>query len=237
VLMALERRAQTGAGDYLECPQLHSSLFTTAEHFLDKDKKVVYGMRLDKQQQGFNALDRIYKTKDGYVCICCRDDKRFATLAKAIGKPELVTDARFATVKARNKADRELQAAIEPFFADKTSAEAHAVLDAAGVAAEIARETSWVEEVLWQDWALNTHRVLEHRNSMYGHIREFGLFNRLSDTPGRPGGPAPRLGEHTREILTEAGVSAAEIDGYVANRVAIQWDKANEKPRQRVSAE
>jgi crotonobetainyl-CoA:carnitine CoA-transferase CaiB-like acyl-CoA transferase len=237
VLMALERRAQTGEGDYLECPQLHSSLFTTAEHFLDKDMKVVYGMRMDKGQMGFNALDRIYKTKDGYVCICCRDDKRFATLAKAIGKPELVGDVRFASERARNKADAELLAAIAPFFTARTSAEAFATLDAAGVAAEIARETSWVEEALWQDWALNSHRVLEHRNSMYGHIREFGLFNRLSDTPGRPGGPAPRLGEHTREILTEAGVSAAEIDAHIAGRVAIQWDQANEKPRQRVSAE
>jgi hypothetical protein len=45
------------------------------------------------------------------------------------------------------------------------------------------------------------------------------------------------LGEHTREILTEAGVSAAEIDAHIAGRVAIQWDQANEKPRQRVSAE
>jgi crotonobetainyl-CoA:carnitine CoA-transferase CaiB-like acyl-CoA transferase len=231
VLMALERRAQAGEGDYLECPQLHSSLFTTAEHFLDKDKRVVYGMRLDKGQMGFSALDRMYKTKDGYVCICCRDDQRFAALATAIGKPELVNDARFSSLAARAKADGELIAAIGPFFAARTSAEAHAALDAAGAPAEIVRETSWVEE------ALRRHRVLEQRGSMYGHIREFGLFNRLFATPGRPGGPAPRLGEHTREILAEAGVSDAEIDDYIARRVAIQWDKANEKPRQRVSAE
>ncbi|GAN00293.1 CAIB/BAIF family protein [alpha proteobacterium U9-1i] len=237
VLMALERRAQTGEGDYLECPQLHSSLFTTAEHFLDKDKKVVYGLRLDKEQMGFFALDRMYKTKDGYVCVCCRDDKGFTALANAIGQPGLVTDARFSSHQARAKTDAELIAIIAPFFATRTSAEARGALDAAGAPAEIVRETSWVEEALWQDWALNTHRVLEHHNSMYGHIREFGLFNRLFDTPGRPGGPAPRLGEHTRAILTEAGVSAADIDDYIARRVAVQFDKAAEKPRQRVSAE
>jgi crotonobetainyl-CoA:carnitine CoA-transferase CaiB-like acyl-CoA transferase len=87
ILMGLERRAITGEGDYMECPQLHSSLWTTSEHFLDAQKAVVYGFRLDKEQMGYNALDRLYRTQDGWLCIACRQDDRFAALARAVGQP------------------------------------------------------------------------------------------------------------------------------------------------------
>ena len=221
VLMALEGRERTGRGDYLECPQLHSSLWTTSEHFLDADKRVVYGMRLDKGQTGFNALDRIYPTTDGWVCICCRADDRFAALANAIGRPELTGDERFASPVARSENDAALGEIIAPFFAERTAEQAFATLDTAGAAAEIVRETSWVKEALLADWAERTDRVFEDKASIYGHIREFGLFNRLDGTPGVRKGSAPRLGEHTREILAETGYSGDAIDDLVARRIAI----------------
>ncbi|TVV74088.1 CaiB/BaiF CoA transferase family protein, partial [Sphingomonas solaris] len=221
VLMALEQREHTGRGDYVECPQLHSSLWTTSEHFLNADKKVVYGLRLDRAQTGFDALDRIYPTSDGWVCICCRADDRFAALATAIGQPGLPDDARFASPAARSRHDAALGAIIAPWFAARSSTEAFALLDAAGAAVEIVRETSWVKETLLADWAARTDRVFEDKASMYGHIREFGLFNRLNGTPGVRKGSAPRLGEHTREILAEAGFAPAAIDDLIARRIAI----------------
>lgn len=223
ILMALERRSHTGQGDYMECPQLHSSLWTTSEHFLDADRKPVYGFRLDKAQEGINALDRIYRTTDGWLCICCRNDSRFAALARATGQPGLATNQRFATPRTRAANDAALLALLTPFFADKTSAEAFAILDLAGAPCEIVRETSWVRDVLWEDWALDSNRVIENKDSMYGHVREFGLFSKLSRTPGHASGSAPRLGEHTREILAEAGYAPAEIDALIdcgAARVA-----------------
>lgn len=222
VLMALERRTLSGKGEYMECPQLHSSLFTTAEHFLDANRKPVYGMRLDKGQMGFNALDRLYKTTDGYLCICCRQDDRFAKLMNAIGKPELVTDPRFANDTSRMKNDTQLIGAIEPFFAGKSNAQAFAMLDGAGVACEIARETSWVREVLLEGWAEKTGRVIENLDTMYGHVREFAQFCHLSRTPSQaPASSTPRLGEHTREIMAEIGYSQTEIEDYLERKVAM----------------
>ena len=79
-----------------------------------------------------------------------------------------------------------------------------------------------MDESLWFDWMVETNRVIESRDSMYGHIRELGLFNRLSRTPGLAKDDGPRLGEHTRELLIEAGYSDNEIDNLIASGVAIQ---------------
>lgn len=236
ILMGLERRAITGEGDYMECPQLHSSLWTTSEHFLDAQKTVVYGFRLDKEQMGYNALDRLYRTQDGWLCIACRQDDRFAALARAVGQPALIDDPRFASARDRAAHDGALVDALAPFFAARSSADAFAILDAAGAPCEIARETSWVREALWQDWALASNRVIEDRDSMYGHVRQFGSFIHLSATPGYATGSAPRLGEHTRQILGEIGYGADEIDALIASGKAMQAADVTGRIQSRVSA-
>ena len=236
ILMGLERRAITGEGDYMECPQLHSSLWTTSEHFLDADRQVVYGFRLDKDQMGYNALDRLYRTQDGYLCIACRQDDRFAALARAVGQPGLIADPRFATPRDRAGQDAALIAALTPFFAERTSADAFAILDGAGAPCEIARETSWVREALWQDWALASNRVIENRDSMYGHVRQFGSFIHLSETPGHAQKSAPRLGEHTRQILGEIGYAPDAIDALIASGNAAQAADTSGRIVSRVSA-
>ncbi|MBH1991306.1 MAG: CoA transferase [Sphingomonadaceae bacterium] len=236
ILMGLERRAITGEGDYMECPQLHSSLWTTSEHFLDADKQVVYGFRLDKEQAGYNALDRLYRTTDGWLCIACRTDDRFAALARAVQQPALIDDPRFATPRERAAHDGALVEALAPFFAGRSSADAFAILDGAGAPCEIARETSWVREALWQDWALASNRVIENRDSMYGHVRQFGSFMHFSVTPGLAKGSAPRLGEHTRDILGEIDYADAEIDTLIASGKAIQAQDVTGRIQSRVSA-
>ncbi|WP_327754630.1 CoA transferase [Sphingobium sp. SJ10-10] len=236
ILMGLEHRSVSGKGDYMEIPQLHSSLWTTSEHFLDAHKKVVYGFRLDKEQAGFNALDRIYRTSDGWLCISCRSDERFAALAKAVGQEQWLSDPRFATARDRSANDVVLLEALKPWFADKSSADSHALLEAAGAPSEIARETSWVREALWQDWATTSNRVIENFDSMYGHVRQFGSFIHFSRTPSFAKGSAPRLGEHTRQILGEIGYSDSEIDALIESRKAMQAADVTGRIQSRVSA-
>jgi crotonobetainyl-CoA:carnitine CoA-transferase CaiB-like acyl-CoA transferase len=231
MLMALERRAETGRGDYLECPQLHSSLFTTSEHFLDANKKVVYGMRLDAEQMGFNALDRLYATKDGkFLCISCRSDERFSALARALGKPELVSDARFASARARSVNDKVLLEILKSALAELSAEEAHMKLNSAGAACELARTDPWLDTFFWEPWAEQSGRVVEDKNSIYGHVRMIGIVNRLNKTPGVRKKSAPRLGEHTRELLRELSYSASEIEGWIEQRVVIDAaDKSENK--------
>ncbi len=71
---------------------------------------------------------------------------------------------------------------------------------------------------------------------MYGHVRQFGLFNRLSKTPGHASGDAPRLGEQTATILSEIGFSQAEIADLIARRIAIQPDDVTGRIDSKVNA-
>ncbi|MGE0741168.1 MAG: CaiB/BaiF CoA transferase family protein [Hyphomonadaceae bacterium] len=230
MLMALERRAETGKGDYLECPQLHSSLFTTSEHFLDANKKVVYGMRLDREQMRFNALDSIYRTKDAkFVCISCRQDERYAALAKALGDVELTSDPRFASAAARKANDKDLQDRLSAAFAKLNADEAHAKLKAADAPAEIVRDATWLDDFFWAEWAEKSGRVIEDKTSIYGHVRMIGLVNRLQATPGVKKLSAPRLGEHTSELLASLGYSSAEVQDWIDRRVVVQHTPDKEK--------
>ncbi|WP_202842597.1 CaiB/BaiF CoA-transferase family protein [Luteimonas saliphila] len=218
VLAALEHRERSGTGTYLECPQVSSSLFTTSEHFLDAEREVVWSMRMDKAQMGFSALDRLYRTEDGWICICCESDDGFAALAKAIGRPELAADGEYRDHASRLAHREALGEIIAAWFAGRKTGEAFDHLDAGGVACEIAREEQWLPEFFAQDWAVASQRVFDQADSLHGPIREIGLFNRLHGTPGVRKGTAPKLGEHTREVLLELGCSEAEIDALAQAR-------------------
>jgi crotonobetainyl-CoA:carnitine CoA-transferase CaiB-like acyl-CoA transferase len=218
VLMALEQRHRTGRGTYLECPQIHSSLFASSEHFLDADRKPVEGLVLDGRQMGFGALDRLYRTRDGWLCIACRGDKAFAALAGAIGRPELADDPRFADAALRGKADADLAALLEPFFAEQTVQGAFDRLDAAGAPCEIAREQPYVLDFLQQDWTIETGRTFT-QETIYGKVREVGLVTRLSGTPAIKRPPAPLLGEHSAAILSELGYDDGQIADLARRRI------------------
>lgn len=83
---------------------------------------------------------------------------------------------------------------------------------------------------------LQSNRVIENFQSMYGHVRELALFNRLDRTPGLATGSAPRLGEHTRVLLSEIGYSDAEIEDLLARRIAAQAGDVTGRIVSRVNA-
>jgi crotonobetainyl-CoA:carnitine CoA-transferase CaiB-like acyl-CoA transferase len=71
---------------------------------------------------------------------------------------------------------------------------------------------------------------------MYGHVRMFGSFVHLSRTPGLASGSAPRLGEHTREILAELGYAPAEVERLISERIAMAAISSTGRIASRVTA-
>ena len=222
-LVGLEYRAKSGQGQYIESPQLHSSLFVGSHHFLGPNGESLTSLPMDHEQMGWGPLYRLYRTSDGWICIACVGDRCFARLADAMALPAELVE-RCAAEAGRAEHGAALTDALSARFATMTAADAQSLLRRHRVPNEIPAAKPIVPTLFWEDWAIKTGRVFEHENSLHGHIREVGLYMRLSETPGRRRGPAPRLGQHTGEILKELGYAADRID-ELAGKGAIFMDK------------
>ncbi|WP_280417693.1 CaiB/BaiF CoA transferase family protein [Nocardia carnea] len=228
VLLALHHRANTGAGQYVESPQLHSSLFVISEHCATVDGAAVPAHRLDTEQMGLSPLYRLYRTIDGWIAIAVFGDAAFARLTSALNLGDLAADPRFATTAGRATNADALAERLTERFTELTSADAFEVLDGNKVPAEIPLDYPIMPELLWEEWALDSQRVVEHHHPEYGWSREVGMVIHLSDTPGRFKGGSPRLGEHSAEILSEIGYSADEITALMATVCALPAAAAKE---------
>ncbi|MBW8812646.1 MAG: CoA transferase [Caulobacterales bacterium] len=210
VLAGLQHRNRTGEGQYIESPQLHSSLFVTSHHFLGPNGESLTALPLDADQTGWSPTYRLYRTADHWICIAGVGDAAFTRLSAALDlPPELV--ARCETEDARREDAAELAEAIGARLIALSSQEAAQRLRSARVACEVPAREPMVPKLFFDDWAQATGRVFEQDSPLHGTIREVGHYMRLSSTPPQRKGAAPALGQHTADILAELGYSPDRI--------------------------
>jgi crotonobetainyl-CoA:carnitine CoA-transferase CaiB-like acyl-CoA transferase len=221
ILQALRERDRTGEGQFCDTSIVYAQLLNTSYVVARPDGTGFARPRTDALQTGFSALNRLYETRDGWLCLLAPSDDGFARLAAALGAEALARDARFASERARAQHDAALAAELAARFAQRSAREAFAALDAAGVACEICDP----------EFALRLHDDPELRargwTVSYGHpfvgkLDQIGLLCDLSETPGRVQGPPLVVGQHSREVLAELGYAPAEVDALCASCV-LDW--------------
>src|SRR5262245_45248340 len=143
-----------------------------------------------------------FATADGEIAIGVGSEKQWAKLGPAIGEPEIVTDARFATNGDRVEHRDELVPILAGRFASETSATWLARLDEAGIPAGPINDLPHAFASP-QATALGMRVPMEH--DTLGRVDQVGLPFDLEATPGSIRTPPPLLGEHTDEILGELG--------------------------------
>ena len=223
-LIGLEYRARTGQGQYVESPQLHSSLFVTSHHFLGPNGESLSALQLDREQTGWGPLDRLYRTADGWICIACVGNRAFRRLARALRLSERVVAGWMSWTPTPESAE-ELAAEVGARLSSLRAEEARRLLREHSIPCEIPRSEPGEPKLFWEDWAVAGGLVVEQPQSLWGPIREIGLYLHLSETPGEQKGPAPRLGQHTSEILRELGHSDERI-AELAAKGAVYLDSA-----------
>jgi crotonobetainyl-CoA:carnitine CoA-transferase CaiB-like acyl-CoA transferase len=218
VCAALYRREKTGVGQRVDVPMFESLLQTVlGEHlggytFEPQFGDPGYARMLAKER-------RPYRTRDGYVCVLVYNDKQWRAFFGLIGRPELLADPRFATQTARSEYFDESYALVAEAMRTRTTAEWIAALEAADI--PVQRMNSLADIV--QDphlAAIGYFQSVEHPSE--GRIRSMAVPSEWSESAPGYRRHAPRLGEHTREVLREAGLAESEIERLIASGAARQ---------------
>lgn len=163
-----------------------------------------------------------FETADGAVNIGASSDASWERLPEALGLPELSGDPRFKTNADRMKHRAELSALVSAKTRTDTTANWVAALEAAGVPAGPVLD---VNEMLRhpQTHARDMVTTVPHRT--LGTVHTLGCPVKIGDTRLTPRCGAPILGEHTRDVLKEAGYAEAEIDRLIEDGAAFAPDR------------
>jgi len=205
VTAALFERSRTGRGQSIEVP-----MFESVTHFVLGDHIAGFSWDPPLDAGGYQRLlaRKPYPTRDGYLCVLVYNDKQWKSFLGAIGRAELMQDPRYSTQASRAANIREIYAFLTELFMTRTTAEWMALLESIDI--PVAPMNS-VEDVV-RDPHLNQSGFFttEHHPSE-GELRAMRTPTSWSESqPGTPR-PAPRLGEHSAEVLKEIGYSDSEI--------------------------
>ena len=152
---------------------------------------------------------RAYRTADGWVFVAVWVDRLWRPFCDAIGRPELAEDPRFAGRADRIAHRGGLDAILEKVFTTRSAAEWIEILERADVlCAPVNDYADFARDPQVQASGM----LVEQDHPRAGRFKTIATPVKLSEAPGRIRTGAPALGEHTREILAEAGLAATEID-------------------------
>lgn len=217
VLAALLHRERTGEGQAVEVP-----MFETMTQFVLGDH--LCGRTFDPPLGGVGysrVLARMrapYATRDGYICVLIYNDRQWQRFFQAIGRPQLAADPRFATHAARAQHIDEVYRFVADEMKTRTTAEWEALLAATDI--PWARMNS-LDELIDDPHHAETgfFRVVEHPSE--GRMLSMAVPSRFSASQPELVRHAPRFGEHSAEVLREAGYSDAEIERMARDGVTV----------------
>jgi len=212
VLAAVQRRHVTGEGQLVD-----TSLFEAAITHTYWQSAIAFATGVSPGPMGsahpLNAPYQALETADGYINIGAANQSNWERLCKLIGHPELIEDARFKTNPDRMANLDALEAVLNGIFRERTTDEWLDVLANGGFPAGPVLS---IREMHQDPQTLAREMVTATEHPTAGRVETLGLPVKFGASPGGVRRPAPRLGEHNREVLAEYGLSAAEIDALEA---------------------
>ena len=208
VLAALHHRTTSGRGQHVDTSLVDAglalSVWEVTDYFTSGQVPGPLGTahRLTAPYQAFKCADR-------YITIGAANDRNFAKLARVLGHPEWINDARFSADHQRVANRHELAAMIEAVTEQQPSAFWIAELEQAGIPCGPILD---YEDALTTPQAMAREMTVDVDHPTLGRLRTLGTPIKMSATPLNPRRRGPMLGEHTDDVLAAAGYGRDEIE-------------------------
>ena len=211
------RGTGTGTGGVIDAYLYGSALRILEWTIAAYDKLGMVRNRSGNRLEHSAPLDN-YLSRDGrYVCIVAAGQTNFERLCEAMGQPELVADERYATAAARGRNNAEINGVVADWAASLDATE----IEARCVACDVPVGTVYdAADLATDDHVAARGDICTVEDPVIGPVRQQAPFPRFGAEPPAPPAGAPRLGEHTGEVLTSLlGLSSAELAALRADNV------------------
>lgn len=220
ILAAYIHRLKTGQGQLVDTSLADAALQQTYWH-----AAVWFATQRSPQPTGsahlLTAPYQAFQASDGWINIGGANQANWERICDVLGHPEWREDPRFKTNSERMAHLDELVGLMNAVLRTRTRGEWQAAFDAAGVPAG---PVHTIGEALSHPQTLARGMVVETVHPQAGPTRGVGCPIHFSATPTPASTPAPLLGQHTRELLRDAGYGDAAIDGLIAEGVVAAAD-------------
>jgi crotonobetainyl-CoA:carnitine CoA-transferase CaiB-like acyl-CoA transferase len=212
VAAALYAREKTGKGDHIKVAMLDVMISYLWPEGMSQ--YTVVGAETAAGDPN-DRPDLVFKTSDGYITAGTISDSEWQGFCKATRDPELANDPRFATPGARSVNATARIHKMQEYIAQHSTAEWLERLDAADVpCAPILRRG----EIIHNEQVVARDIITEFDQPTVGRVRQPKPAARFELNESAIGGPAPRIGEHSREVLAQLGYDERSIDKMVSDK-------------------
>jgi crotonobetainyl-CoA:carnitine CoA-transferase CaiB-like acyl-CoA transferase len=216
VMVALRVAERGGNGQVIDLPLLDPVI-----SIIGPDAAAYRVSGEKPQRTGSRSLTtsprNVYRTSDDrFIAISASMQVMAERVFRAIGKPEMIDDPRFRTNTDRVRNIDECDGAVAAYIEAHTLEENMAVFSAAEVTANPVYE---IDQLIDDPHVQERGVLVEVPDEEAGSVLMHNVIPRLSETPGRLRAPAPKLGQHTREILQGMGIDPQRLAGLEADKV------------------
>ncbi len=215
ITAALLARERSGEGQHVRLAMLDAMV-----SFLWPEGMARYTFVRDDEQERPPAVpqvrDLVFETQDGYITAGTVADREWQAFARVVGHPEWLDDDRFKTAAARIAHWDERLELMQEALGTRTSAEWLAILDEAEVPCG---PINGRRDLLTDPQIAANELIVESDHPAVGRLRQTRPAARFDRTPAEIRRPAPTLGQHTDEVVREAGLDPGQIEELRRQRI------------------
>tara|TARA_B100000749_G_scaffold49841_1_gene35728 strand:- start:11689 stop:12879 length:1191 start_codon:yes stop_codon:yes gene_type:complete len=211
ILAALHSRHESGHGQRIEVSLVGGQIWAQATEYTHYLLTGNIPGRSNFGHPLIPAAYRIFQTADGWIGLIGLSAEAKDVFFALVGRPEMAMDPRFDALLLSPEELKSLVGELEPIFLERTTDEWCELLQEAGARFAPVRNYAEVvaDEGVWEN-----DYFVEVKDDAGQSQRVVGTPIRMSETPLQPSAIAPDLGQHSEEILKEAGYSTADIEEF-----------------------